>query len=266
MVALPCEANPLIRRYRLSRLMDERVFPMYRNESITLTVTGVGKTAMAAGVAYTHAVFGKPGLSAWLNAGVAGHPDFPVGKACLAHKITDRDSGRSWYPPFVATPPCCTESLLTGSSPETAYSEPALYDMEGSAFYDTASRFSSSELVQCFKIVSDNRRFPVDSVPAERVASLLGQRLDTIDRLLEQLRRQLTVKGTAPPIELVESYTAKWHFSVQQARQLESLLQRWILLDPDHCPNPEQLAGLKNGRQVLAHLRESVERLPLVFP
>ncbi|MGH8549996.1 MAG: hypothetical protein ACRERU_15610 [Methylococcales bacterium] len=265
MVALPCEAQPLIERYRLSRLMDEAVFAIYRNDSITLTVSGVGKTAMAAGAAYTHAIFGKPRTACWLNVGVAGHPDFPLGQACLAHKITDRDCGRSWYPPLLMTPPCCTESLVTGSRPETAYVEKALYDMEASGFYETATRFSNSERVQCLKVVSDNRFSPVDSFQAERVADLLEQQIDKVDILLEQ-QQKLVVAPVEQQAALAERFIRSWRFSVQQTRQLESLLQRWMLLDPHNCPEPEQLTGCKNGRQVLDYLREKVEQLPLAFP
>ncbi|MCI0668661.1 MAG: hypothetical protein L0Y38_03040 [Methylococcaceae bacterium] len=265
MVALACEAMPLVEHYRLSRLMDERAFPIYRNDSITLTVTGIGKTAMAAGVAYTHVVFGKPKTASWLNVGVAGHPDFRLGEACLAHKITDRDCGGSWYPPLIARPPCPTESLITGSRPETAYLEQALYDMEASGFYATASRFSSSERVQCFKVVSDNRSSAVDSLQAEPVAALIGQRIGLIELLLGQ-QQKLVAAPEERQSERLERFIRSWRFSLQQTRQLESLLQRWMLLDPEHCPEPEQLGGFKNGRQVLIYLQELVERLPMVFP
>ncbi|MGH8557888.1 MAG: hypothetical protein ACRESZ_10600 [Methylococcales bacterium] len=264
MVALSREARPLIKHYHLSRLPDEKAFPIYSNDSISLTVTGVGKTAMAAGVAYTHALSNRSKTSGWLNIGVAGHPDLPVGQACLAHKITDQDRGRNWYPPIIAKPPCCTESLITWSCPQTDYEPVALYDMEASGFYETACRFSSSERVQCFKIVSDNRARPADFLQADQVTELLENRIGLIDRLLEQ-QKQLAIVPEAPNSERVEQFVRRWHFSVQQTLQLDSLLHRWILLDPNQSPDPDQLDHLKNGRQVLAYLRERVDNLPLLF-
>lgn len=264
MVALPCEAKPLIQYYRLSRVADEPAFPVYRNDSMTLTLTGTGKTAMAAAVAYSHAIFGRSKESVWLNVGVAGHPDLPLGEARLAHKITDRDRNRSWYPPLVDRPPCGTGDLVTCSRPQRAYEASALYDMEAAGFYETASRFSTAERIQCLKIISDNRASPVDAVRANAVSELIENRIELIDDLLAQQSRLGSLLD-APYIERLERFAGRWRFSVQQRLQLQSLLQRWMLLDPDHCPDPEQLAGLKNGREVLSYLREKIDRLPLVF-
>lgn len=264
MVALPCEAKPLIQHYQLSRRMDETVFPIYQNSSITLTVTGVGKTAMAAGTAYTYAVFGRLRMGIWMNIGVAGHPEFPIGQPCLVHKVTDWDGDRSWYPPLLSKLPCDTESLITVSRPETVYRQTALYDMEGSGFYGTACRFTTSELVQCFKIVSDNRHFTAESVRAGYVAELVENRIDLIERLVGR-QRQLATDLDVPRSEIFEQFTRRWRFSVQQTVQLESLLHRWTLLDPESCPKPEQLDRFDDGRQVLGYLRGKVDRLAMVF-
>ncbi len=265
MVALPCEAKPLIAHYYLSRLTHEKTFPIYQNDSISLTVTGAGKTAMAAGVAYTYALSGRSNAAVWLNIGVAGHPDFPVGQACLAHKITDTDRRRSWYPPILAKPPCCTESLITWSRPETRYETAGLYDMEASGFYETACRFSSSERVQCFKVVSDNRAMPADLLQANRVTELLENRIELIDRLLAQQKQLAIAVPNALHSECIKQFVEHWHFSAQQTLQLDSLLHRFMLLDPNQSPDPEQLDHLQNGRQVLAYLREKVYSLPLRF-
>lgn len=264
MVALPCEAKPLVRHYRLSRLINETAFPIYRNKSISLTVTGAGIPAMAAGVAYTYALSGKIMTAAWLNIGVAGHPDLPLGEACLAHKITDRERGRSWYPPIIVKPPCRTESLITCSRVQSDYEQNALYDMEASGFYETACRFSNSERVQCVKVVSDNRASRADLLQADQLTELLENRIDLIDTLVEQ-QKQLAVDVRSPHSGLVEQFMRHWRFSAQQTVQLADLLDRWMILDPDHRPDPKQLDRLKNGRQVLVYLREKVDNLPLSF-
>ena len=255
----------MISHYRLSRLMREQAFPVYRNDSITLTQTGIGKTAMAAGVAYTYAIFAGTKSRVWLNVGVAGHPQFTIGQALLAHKITDQDRDKSWYPPLITEPPCPTETLLTRSRPETGYGQETLYDMEGSGFYETASRFSSSELVQCFKIVSDNRSNPADSFGAEQVAALIAGRLDLIDILIAQMKA-LAVAPESQVIDFVDRFTRRWRFSHQQSLHLKSLLHRLVLLDPKKCPRPEQLAKLKNARAVLTYLEDIVVHLPIAFP
>ena len=76
--ALPCEAKPLIDRYKLKKDTNIQAFNIFRNDEIILTVTGIGKTAMAAGVAYTQALFPAKLNPVMLNIGIAGqqHHDY----------------------------------------------------------------------------------------------------------------------------------------------------------------------------------------------
>ena len=46
--ALPAEAKPLVSRFNLKRVQPERAFPVYRNQHISLVVSGVSKTNAAA--------------------------------------------------------------------------------------------------------------------------------------------------------------------------------------------------------------------------
>lgn len=264
MVALPCEAKPLVRHFGMSRLMDESTFSIYRKESYTLTVSGVGKTAMAAATAYTFVASGKPAQCVWLNVGVAGHSEYPTGRIYLIHKISDKERRRSWYPPIIARPPCETESLITVAHPETNYTEAALYDMEASAFYETAGRFTSSELVQCLKIVSDNRLVAADSVQPKQIVELIAKRIDLIERLIDQLI-EISSGVEVPKSKHLEGFERRWRFSVQQKMQLEMLLQKWALLDLGSAPDPKQLDYLNSGRQVLDYLRGEVDKITLRF-
>jgi len=50
--ALPCEAKPLVEHFKLKKDTTIQPFAVYLNQDICLTVTGLGKSAMAAGVAY----------------------------------------------------------------------------------------------------------------------------------------------------------------------------------------------------------------------
>lgn len=264
MVALDCEAKALIQHYRLKRLMTESVFAIYQNQSITLTLSGIGKTAMAAAVAYTAAKFGCANGPFWLNIGIAGHQDLEIGKACLVHKITDAERARSWYPPIIIEAPCSTQALVTCSSPERHYASDALYDMEASGFYEIASRFSNSEFIQCLKIVSDNRARPADSLRPDDIAGMIKDQIGMLDLVIERMDRLPILSGESTLAGL-DGFTDTWHFSEQQRRQLNDLLQRWALLDPERFPDPVQFVGAKSASQVLASLKDKVDGLPLVF-
>ncbi len=56
--------------------------------------------------------------------------------------------------------------------------------MEASAFYETAVRFSSSELILCLKVISDNQLSPVENIQPKQVAALIAAHLATVESLL----------------------------------------------------------------------------------
>jgi len=140
--ALPCEAKPLVEHFKLKKDTSVKPFNVYFNNDIYLTVTGIGKCAMSAGVAYTQAVFKTVENPVLLNVGIAGHRYYALGSVYLIDKIIDGDSGKNYYPPLVFTPPCSTAAIQTSSRPQLNYDHSYLCDMEASAFYDAATRFS----------------------------------------------------------------------------------------------------------------------------
>jgi len=262
LTALACEAKPIIEYYHLSRLMSETEFSVYGNESLTLTVAGVGTSSMAAAVAYTHVLFGKSKQSVWLNVGVAGHRSHEIGKVFVVHKINDGSSGKNWYPSMVYRPGCATESLQTVARQEVNYSDTVLYDMEGSGFYESAIRFSCSELVQCIKVVSDNALSPTTKLQPKFVSELIINNLVTIEDLIEQL---VAISNTLPKLSpmLIDDFVERWHFSVQQKIQLGAGLNRWKLLSGSRSLNFEQLNNYKTSKQVLNWLECEIDQLPI---
>ncbi len=226
--ALPCEAKPLIEHFRLKKDTTALPFAVYFNQDIHLTVTGIGKSAMAAGIGYTQArvPHENPVL---LNVGIAGHKDQPLGSLFLIDKITDFDSQRNYYPPLVFTPPCPTCGSQTVSKPQVDYSETELADMEASAFYETAVRFSSGELVQCLKVISDNQLSPATYINPKQVSALIATHIPAIEVLLGELLR-LARLITQPQPKLFEALLQRYHFTVSEKLQLKNQLSRWAVI------------------------------------
>ena len=133
--ALPCEAKPVVEYFNLKKELTVQPFAVYLNKDICLTVTGVGKSAMAAGVAYTQALFPPVQPFFMLNLGVAGHKEYALGELYLMDKITDFDSQRSYYPSIFFSLPCLAGSIQTVSAPRLEYDSFQFFDMEASAFY-----------------------------------------------------------------------------------------------------------------------------------
>lgn len=263
-VALPCEARPLIDRFRLQGRQASG-FRLYEGEKARLIVSGVGKTAGAAATAYLQASSGGNGQHAWLNVGVAGHATRAIGEGLVAHGITDAASGKRWYPPLVIPPPSQTDELVTVDRPSADYGpRNALYDMEAAGFYATATRFTTAELVHCYKVVSDNREAPATEVSAKHVTRLMESHVETLADYATQLAGlgEEVVRLEQPPDEY-EAFLTRWRFTAYERNQLRRLLQRWQARAPGQPAWGPVLAELGKAKDVLCHLRQTLDKRPL---
>ena len=251
-VALPAEARPLIARYRLRDRPAGTPFPVYCNAGMALTVSGPGKIAAAAAAACLGSGGPAPGTPAWLNIGVAGHATRSIGSGVIANRITDTATGTSWYPPQLLDHAISGGSLRTVDAAENGYPDDALYDMEASGFYPTACRFSTAELVQCFKVVSDNREIPASGLTARLCERLLDGQLASIDRLVRGLTDMARDYNAwhAPHPEL-DRLAGCWHFSVTQQHRLRELARRWTALAPGQPLWDAEFENRRNAAEVL---------------
>jgi len=266
LVALECEAEPLIAHYDLQRVTDAEPFRLYEGDRVTLVVSGVGKVAAASAAAYSFAFRGGRRNSAWLNVGLGGHAEHSVGERFLAHKITDHATGRSWYPPQVFKPPCRTAPLLTVDRPERAYEGPFVHDMEAAGFYATACRFATAELVHSYKIVSDNRECSVDDVSPQLATRLIEASVDEIDLLVGHLT-ELTSELAALEAEPrdFQRIVDLWRFTVTEKRQLRRLLLALDVRAAGESPWDAGFESLGRAKDVLNYLAKLVRNLPVKF-
>jgi adenosylhomocysteine nucleosidase len=257
--ALPCEAKPLVEHFNLKKDTTIQPFAVYVNQAICLTVTGLGKSAMAAGVAYTQALFATVEHPVLINIGIAGHKDYAVGRLFLIDKITDADSQKSYYPPLVFTPPCPTANIQTVSRPLLVYDRQHLCDMEASAFYETAVRFSTGELIHCLKVISDNELSPAENIQPKQVESLIAAHVAAIETLLEELSR-LAALVTVPESKLFEELTQRYHFTASEQGQLKNRLSRWSALTRQPIPEFDE-TRLRRGKDVLGWLDQQLSQI-----
>jgi adenosylhomocysteine nucleosidase len=255
--ALSCEAKPLIDCYKLKKDTTVHAFGLFRNDNIVLTVTGIGKVAMAAGVAYSQALHSQNPNPVLVNIGIAGHQHHPIGGLFLADKITDNDTGRRFYPPLVFTPPCPTAELVTFAKPQTAYPETALCDMEASAFYDCGTRFASGEMVHCLKIVSDNTLSPATDILPKQVSSLIAGHVPTINGILAKLA-ELAREIARPELEEFNQLIECYRFTDNEKTQLKKLLLRWCALKPNNTVELDKNAAI-NGKGLLKLIKQQLD-------
>lgn len=262
--ALKCEAMPIIRHYRLKRLDKGGIFPVYLDttSSLSLVITGLGKINAVAGASYVHGLFNTQQSDGWLNIGIAGHKTLAIGQAVLAHRIQDHASDQVFYPQFVFEPPCPTAGLLTLDKPSANYAE-NMFDMEATGFYATASRFATSELIHVLKIISDNEEHPAFKLNESFVEGLIGNHVETIGFLLDELRPlSLELEAIQKIPEYYPQFIERWHFTRYERGTLAQLLNRWSILCPDRDPM-EQIETIHHGKEVLAILSRQLETLPI---
>ena len=261
--ALPCEAKPLISRLRLKKKIGVRPFAIYCNNELCLTVTGLGKTAMAAGVAYTQALYAGIENPVLINLGVAGHQTQAIGTPFIGHKIIDADTGKKYYPVPAYPLPCASAAIVTGSRPQLSYDHEYLCDMESSAFYETACRFSTAELIQCLKIVSDNSTEPADGLDSKQVADLIDCNIGVLDALVGELSR-LAAQIAPIPLEHYDRLIGQYRFTVTEQNQLKNLLLRWQVLADSPAP-PIDFPVLRKGKDVLRWLERQLDAVEVTL-
>lgn len=253
--ALASEAKPLVAHFKLKKSLQSQAFTIYNNDRYCVTVTGIGKASVAAAVAYTMALLAKRANPILINIGIAGHRERALGSVCLAEKLIDTDSGRSFYPSLIFSAPCPTISVSTVSRPDTLYQHEGLIEMEATAFYQTAVIFSGAELVHCLKIVSDNQQRPADAITPRIASDLVMGSIVTIDRLIQELIPLQQLLDNPEP-ESYQQILSLWHFSVSEQSRLLQLLKQYQTLN-----GPDLPVDFHSGKDLLRWLEQANQTL-----
>ena len=263
--ALKPEARPLLEYFDLRPLAD--VVSIYRNPQahISLTLSGIGKSAAAAAVARTRDHFKADRTHAWLNLGIAGHAGLPLGQAVIIKKVTDAASGQTWFPSRVFTTALPAHDLLTLDQPGDKYRE-ELFDMECAGFFRAASGCATLELVSSLKIISDNADQPMDGINPDLVSRLMTQNLPVVEEIIQQLlalsKLQQRLNDPGPDYHAIIRHR---HFTVSQQHQLQSLLRKWRALRPGDAGLTDHLAGKKTAADILQFMQDELNRAPIRF-
>ena len=231
------EAAPLIEHYRLEKIGNSPIFPLYRNETTYLVVSGIGKTLASAATAYLHVKSGELPNQPFLNIGIAGHRRAITGVPQVASRITDQSTGKTWYPSQIIRDSMERSPLITVETVERTYEEDAAYDMEAAGFYPVAWRASTAELIQSLKVISDHPDEPVAGLDLQRIQDLIGNCINEIHSLVKALQdlAGIVANTTAKSYNL-EPFFERWHFSVTQRHRLRRVLERWVVLAKGENP------------------------------
>lgn len=280
--ALFPEARPIIAALQLKKRNNTRGFNIYHGNNISLAVSGIGKQAAASAVAFLQGLQQasdhrqKP--ISWLNVGIAGSAHLDVGQDILASKIIDHASKAAYYPTFCFQAPCPTGTVITVDSPVIEYprkisqrssanaTDTTVYDMEATAFFTLAGRFTSSELIHSYKVVSDNPENPPHNITPESASALIDNKMPVIKQLVELLLELETrLPQTDSAQAEIDLITQTKHFSVTQQHQLVRLIQRWHALTGNTLIDLLDITSYKSAKHFIDDLEERIDSLPITF-
>tara|TARA_X000001036_G_C20617312_1_gene781562 strand:- start:391 stop:1179 length:789 start_codon:yes stop_codon:yes gene_type:complete len=176
-VATSSEARPIIDIFNLNKTKIDSS-NIYNNDEISLTISGIGKINSAVGVTQTFYEFKKNYNNIWINIGLAGHKFLKIGDMSLVHKIKDNSSQKSFFT-FVGDFDIQSFECLTCDNENKNYSND-LFDMECSGFFESAKRFSTKELIQSLKIVSDNQSKSINFKNKKEIYDLIFYHRQTL--------------------------------------------------------------------------------------
>lgn len=265
-VALRPEAQPVIEYFNMSPVCSGEGPGRFANSlrGLTLILSGIGRTNAAAAVSH---LARARNCEAWVNLGIAGHRNLPLGEARIAHKVHCATTGRSWYPPLVFEVPCPTATVQTVDHATRDFPTDDLYDMEASGFYETATHFAPHELIHSFKVVSDNTIRSADTLTPDLISRLIGDNLETLNALIEPLQQFSAelCRRRVEPEELCQLLHA-CHFTITQRRQLQRLLRRWsVVCSQVNVVDWVESNGLTNANTVIESITEHLEGVAPTF-
>ncbi|HEX2925998.1 MAG TPA: hypothetical protein VHP38_07035 [Ruminiclostridium sp.] len=190
--ALYCEAQPLIKNYKLKRNNNINKFQVFQNDNIILTITNTGSIAAAIAVSYISALFPPAPSDFLINIGICGSADrsITVGNILLCNKITEGATGRSFYPDVLFRHTFSEGSLITCSRIQhDLYKkrDEMLFDMEAAGIYQSSVYYFQPHQISILKIVSDYGTSEM-SDPGE-VSGLIDKNMPDITQWLGQLQQ-----------------------------------------------------------------------------
>ena len=228
-IALREEAQVILDHYKLKPVNEKTIYPIYKNEEEThwLIICGIGRNNAAASTAYLYAYSNASNYTSWINIGIAGSCKGNYGDLYLVDKISTFQRRKSTYPSTLPNATLPKMHLFTSDVPISDYSTYELIDMEGSAFFDIASKLTSKEFICLMKVISDGPENDIKEITKSKINNLIKENLLKIIDVISYYERlsQKEFQIIDKP-KLFNEIKSKWHFSATQSYRLETLLRR----------------------------------------
>jgi nucleoside phosphorylase len=186
--AMRCEAKPVIDFYRLKKSPRKSLpFDLYQQTGIVCIVSGIGIEKMTAAVNWAQQNIVDADSANWINLGIAGHRDLPVGCAVQASQVTSPARDASIRFDFAEHEDFISAPLISVSSEQSEYDASALHDMEGWGFASGCRQLKAPGRRYCLKIISDNLTIAPTRNKA-RISALIADKMPQIAHFAKRIQ------------------------------------------------------------------------------
>lgn len=289
--ALYPEAQELIRALSLKKDMSQKHFQTFSDmdNQIQLVITGASAIAAAAAVA-EHST-GRPPQEGDLliNYGsCAGGETFPVGTVSLCNKITEKATGRTFYPDVLyrhlfleaeLTSYPVVQTNLSKVSVEKNGSVPQLADLEAAAIYQAGNYYYAPHQMLFVKVVTDHgdkeAAMPEIDVFRERMRTGTEQFLPFFDQLMQLQKQEKDRRLQEQTLQKsIEQQTQEWNLALCGSETMRAQLHQMLLYQACALPQENQMKNLyqqwqaqgklpvkdrREGKKLMGELRRMVD-------
>lgn len=264
--ALYMEAQYLIQHYELKKASVSRHFQVFASEEkgVRLVITGVGRTNAAVAVAEISMIYPPAPEDIMLNYGSCagenrdmvtdgkhGSGAFAaLGSMIMVNKLTDVESGRTFYPDMIYRHPFFEGEVETSVhvypveddrvlQKEQTPEQLIVHDMEAAAFYEAGNFFYGPHQMMFLKVVTDHGMSvnkTMDTIDREAFAQIMqgagAKAAEFLDGLLAMMRQE-EAQMQENTKEHVDRLAEDLHCSVAMRVELTQLLTYWRLTGVD---------------------------------
>lgn len=276
------EAKEIIRTLKLKQETLVKGVSSFVDENVILTLTGTGKVSTATTIAsiLTKKEIRKEDYIVFFGS-AASLKDNVLEKLYQIHKITDIDTGRSYYPDLLYKTNCSEGTVLTGSTfygipmkrdiPEFVdlknefqkekYKEYDFYDMESSAVFQSASKFVSLERVLIFRFPSDTGE-EISKEEFERKAIFACKELLPVLEILKNNPTESSITFSKDALDILEEFSSKLHCTISMRNELMQYIRYAELSGKDWksllSKQVEEVTDKEMGKKVLKKYEEQL--------
>lgn len=255
------EAKPLIHHLSLKKSQCIKGCDSFisSDEKIRLTLTGVGKIQAASAAALLLDQSEDPYL---LSFGSAF--GFQEG-LFLADKITDIDTGRSFYPDLLLKTSLKETEFITGSkvlktNDASEKFAGKIYDMESSAVYESALRFIGPHQMMFVRFVSDH---DANSVHSSDIIERCEAVYPDVKELIDEILSSVSENETEEINEETDAFCERIHASRSMKEEIRQIVRYASSMDMDHHAimhelTEQEVTSKEEGKKVLYEFRKRI--------